>query len=194
MKKLINIFAIILLLGSCSPKFTELNDHGFGGGISNKEFNEKKLTKIYSKSDHQPNNNLVYETAIENLISKDSFQEIQYENKKPLSRNTKLAKVKSQKISIFNQSVKALFRPLNKVKQNELSFIDRNSSAGKLVLLILGILSVILGLSIYAKYNVVYQAGFFNTVNTAFATFMRTLGLVVVVLGIIMLIVGLLME
>ncbi len=35
MKKLINIFAIILLLGSCSPKFTELNDHGFGGGFGN---------------------------------------------------------------------------------------------------------------------------------------------------------------
>jgi len=34
MKKTAIIFSIIILVVSCSPKFTEINDQGFGGGMS----------------------------------------------------------------------------------------------------------------------------------------------------------------
>lgn len=44
MKKVIYIFAIILLLGSCSPKYTEFNDFGFGGGMKSYSQISKKQT------------------------------------------------------------------------------------------------------------------------------------------------------
>lgn len=193
MKKLIKYLFIGTLLISCSPKYSELNDQGFGGGFSHKGLVTTTHGKITLES------NEIQFTIAGNDLSlsgypNNAIPRVNVESKNTILNPSKLIKSKLQKISIFKHRVKELFRPVKKTKQNGLSFPDKRSSKGKWVLLILGIINIILGLSIFIEYNAVYQSPLAYGLITAFETFMRALGLVVAVLGLIMLIIGLLID
>ena len=97
MKQLIKYLFIGTLLISCSPKYTELNDQGFGGG-----FQSFKKTDSYSKSKLEKFNNQKVENEkqfSENIgIESENLQSVNHE----VSRYTSL---KNQKVNHKSQSL-----------------------------------------------------------------------------------------
>ena len=117
------------------------------------------------------------------------------ENTKKKLHHSILGKSKLENIKIFKHRITEIFQPVKKAKQTKFSDSANGSSAGKWVSIILGIITFILGLSIYSSYNVTSTAaGVVGSVSTAFSGFMMALGVLVAILGIILLIIGLLMD
>jgi len=102
MKKVIYISAIILLLVACSPKFTDLNDQGFGGGSQSfKKADSHSIPKLEKLNEHGVENQKQFSENID--IEPENLQSANPEN----SRNTSLkiykANHKSQRLLQFKE-------------------------------------------------------------------------------------------
>ena len=144
MKKLINIFAIILLLGSCSPKYTEYKDHGFGGGF-------KSNRELLTKQSIQKEQSLVYndEKSAIKICDIDTINKtVLHIVRKP--RITHKSKVTLGENSLGkNKDFGIQNKPLDTSSKSKLSVPNGKTSIGKWILFILGSLISVFGLIVY---------------------------------------------
>jgi hypothetical protein len=107
MKQLFKYLFIGTFLISCSPKYTELNDQGFGGGSQS-----FKKTDSYSKSKLEKLTNQVVEN--ENQIS----EKINIELENLQTANPKISRYTSLKIQKANHKSQSLFQFKKRSQQN----------------------------------------------------------------------------
>ena len=142
MKKLINIFAIILLLGSCSPKYTEYNDFGFGGGI-------KSNSKISNKPFFQKVQSLAYndgKSAIKICDIDTTNKTVFHILRKP--RITHTSKVALGENSVGkNKDFGIQNKPRDTSSKSKLSMPNGKTSIGKWILFVIG--SLVSGFGLY---------------------------------------------
>jgi len=195
MKQFFKYLFIGTLLFSCSPKFTELNDQGFGGGFSQKRIATKARENTNLACKETQNGSTKVDVLLSTSVVNHSATWVSNENTKKKLHHSILGKSKLENIKIFKHRITEIFQPVKKAKQTKFSDSASGASTGKWVSIILGIITFILGLSIYSSNNVTSTAaGVVGTVSTAFSGFMMALGVVVAILGIILLIIGLLMN
>jgi len=122
MKKLLCILSISIILVSCLPKFTEINDQGFGGGMkvnqtkrANKNQSELNLS-LESKKDKLVINSELKQTGLLDSTELTGFQSnIQKQEIKPNKTVTKLNKIFNP---LMPKSVKEKFEKTIKSKSN----------------------------------------------------------------------------
>ena len=122
MKKTAIIFSIIILVVSCSPKFTEINDQGFGGGMkvnqikrSNKNESELNLS-LESKKDKLVINSEIEQTG---LLDSTELTTVQSNiNKQEIKPNKTVAKLNQIFYPLMPKSVNQKFEKTIKSKSN----------------------------------------------------------------------------
>ena len=122
MKKYISAIVLTIVLVSCLPKFTEINDQGFGGGmkvnqIKRENKNESELNlSLESKKDKVGINSESVKTG---LLDSTEFINIQSNNKKQESKpNKTVAKLNQIFYPLMPKSVKQKFEKTIKSKSN----------------------------------------------------------------------------
>jgi len=122
MKNLLCILSISIILVSCLPKFTEINDQGFGGGMKVNQFkrankNESELNlSLESKKDKLVINSELKQTGLLDSTELTGFQSnIQKQEIKPNKTVTKLNKIFNP---LMPKSVKEKFEKTIKSKSN----------------------------------------------------------------------------
>ena len=144
MKQLVHFLVIGMLLGSCSPKFTEFNDFGFGGGI-------KSNSKISNKPFLQKVQSLAYNDG----KSAIKICDIDTTNKAVLhivrkTRITHKAKVALGENSLGkNKDFGIQNNPLDTSSKSKLSVPNGKTSIGKWILFVIGSLISVFGLIVY---------------------------------------------
>ena len=128
MKRTAIIFFIIILVVSCLPKFTEINDQGFGGGmkvnqIKRENKNESELNlSIESKKDV-----INSESVKTGLLDSTEFINVQSNIKKQESKpNKTIAKLNKIFYPLMPKSVKQKFEKTIKSKSNIFGYIGDN--------------------------------------------------------------------
>ena len=142
MKKVIYIFATILLLGSCSPKFTEFNDFGFGGGLkSNSQISKKQSPKEEQSFAYNDEKSTVKICDIDTM-NKTVLQILRK------SRIVQKSKVVLGESSLGkNKDFGIQKKPLDSSSKSKLSMPNGKTSIGKWILFIFG--SLISGFGLY---------------------------------------------
>ncbi len=142
MKKVIYIFATILLLGSCSPKFTEFNDFGFGGGMkSNSQISKKQSPKEEQSFAYNDEKSTVKICDIDTM-NKTVLQILRK------SRIVQKSKVVLGESSLGkNKDFGIQKKPLDSSSKSKLSMPNGKTSIGKWILFIFG--SLISGFGLY---------------------------------------------
>jgi hypothetical protein len=122
MKKLLHVFSISIILVSCLPKFTEINDQGFGGGmkvnqIKRENKNESELNlSLESKKDKLSINS---EQERFGLLDSTELTSLQSNIKKQdLKPNKTVAKLNKIFYPLMPKSVKEKFEKTIKSKSN----------------------------------------------------------------------------
>jgi len=175
------------ILFACSPQFTEFNDHGFGGGFSQKVIGDHSHKSIAVES-----NEIQTTTLQENDLSLNDYQNNvipkgTIDGKKTIFYPSKLIKSELQNLKISKLKIKKLFKPEIKKRQNELSFPDSNSSVWKWILVIWGICSFVFGL-------VIYSTIIESKTMSLFEFLFKYAGLIGAIGGLILLLIGLLIN
>lgn len=144
MKQLVHFLVIGMLLGSCSPKFTEFNDHGFGGGF-------KSNRELLTKQSIQKEQSLVYndEKSAIKICDIDTINKtVLHILRKP--RITHKSKVTLGESSLGkNKDFGIQKKPLDSSSKSKLSMPNGKTSIGKWILFILGSLISVFGLIVY---------------------------------------------
>ena len=144
MKQLVHFLVIGMLLGSCSPKFKEFNDHGFGGGF-------KSNRELLTKQSIQKEQSLVYndeKSAIKICDIETINKTVLHIVRKP--RITHKSKVTLGENSLGkNKDFGIQNKPLDTSSKSKLSMPNGKTSIGKWILFILGSLISVFGLIVY---------------------------------------------
>jgi len=186
--KTISAIFLSAILVACSPRFTELNDHGFGGGFSQKVTENNHSHKSIAAESNEiqatplQENDLSLNDNQNNVIPKGTI-----EGKKTIFYPSKLIKSKLQNLKISKLKIKKLFKPESKKRQNELSFPDSYSSVWKWILVIWGICSFVFGLVIY--FTIIE-----SKTMSLFEFLAKYIGLFGALFGLILLLIGLLID
>ena len=188
MKHFFQFLIIGTFLVACSPRYTELNNQGFGGG-----FSQKGTENNHSHKSIAAESNEIQTTPLkENDLSLNENQNNEIpkgtlEGKKTIFYPSKLIKSELQNLKISKRKIKKLFKPEIKKRQNELSFPDSNSSVWKWILVIWGICSFVFGLVIY--FTIIE-----SKTMSLFEFLFKYIGLFGAIGGLILLLIGLLID
>ena len=197
MKKILYVFSIAILLGSCSPKFTEINDHGFGGGgMKVQQF--KNANKNINKNETQLKISLVESKKKEILLSSEfensglvdtiELTSVQSNIKKQdIKPNKTVAKLNKIFYPLMPKSVKQKFEKTLKSKSNIFGYqgdndgmtIGYNMMMYGLFALFCGIVAFFIGVS-------TRQISIFGYSSPVFETFvfvLLTLGFFLTIIG-----------
>jgi len=191
MKKIVYLFCIIILVVSCSPKFTEINDQGFGGGMNVNQFklankNESELNlSLESKKDKVVINSEPEQTGLLDSTELTSVQSnIKKQDVKPNKTVTKLNKIF---YPLMPKSVKQKFEKTIKSKSNIFGYQGDNDGMnigfnmfiyGLFVLVFCLVMAIVMISLYYSNSN-----GTFYIFLAFFVNFIAYLGLISTVIG-----------
>jgi hypothetical protein len=127
MKKILYVFSIAILLGSCLSKFTEINDQGFGGGlkankltIANKNINNNKTQLKISLVESKKKEILLSSEFVNSgLVDTIELTRVQSNIKKQdIKPNKTVAKLNKIFYPLMPKAVKEKFEKTIKSKSN----------------------------------------------------------------------------
>jgi hypothetical protein len=162
MKKILYVFSIAILLGSCSPKFTDITDYGFGGGgmkvnqIKRANKNESELNlSLESKRDKVLINSELTHTGLLDSIELISVQS--NHKKQEIKPNKTVAKLNKIFYPLMPKSVKEKFEKTIKSKSNIFGYEgDNDGMTIGFNILMYGLFALLLGMAIFGVGILIY--------------------------------------
>ena len=188
MKKIVYLFSIIILVVSCSPKFTEINDHGFGGGLKvnqlkrvNKNESELNLS-LESKKDKLVINSELKQTG---LLDSTEFTSVQSNIKmQDLKPSKTVAKLNKIFYPLMPKSVKQKFEKTIDSKPNIFQYKGKNKAMTiGYYMFIYGLLAAVLSLTIGIISILVNGFNLNSSSGDAFLGFVFLLGIFNILVG-----------
>jgi len=188
MKKIVFLFSIIILVVSCSPKFTEINDHGFGGGLKvnqlkrvNKNESELNLS-LESKKDKLVINSELKQTG---LLDSTEFTSVQSNIKmQDLKPSKTVAKLNKIFYPLMPKSVKQKFEKTIDSKPNIFQYKGKNKAMTiGYYMFIYGLLAAVLSLTIGIISILVNGFNLNSSSGDAFLGFVFLLGIFNILVG-----------
>ena len=153
MKKLLCILSISIILVSCLPKFTEINDQGFGGGMkvnqtkrANKNQSELNLSLESKRDKILLNSELMHLGKLDSTELTNVQSNIKKQDLKP---NKTVAKLNKIFYPLMPKSVKQKFEKTIKSKSNIFGYQgDNNGMTIGFNMLMYGLFAVLFGVVI----------------------------------------------
>jgi hypothetical protein len=188
MKKTAIIFSIIILVVSCLPKFTEINDQGFGGGMKVNQFklankNESELNlSLESKKDKVVINSESVKTGLLDSTELTTVQSnIQKQEIKP---NKTVAKLNKIFYPLMPKAVKQKFEKTIDSKPNIFQYKGKNKAMTiGYYMFIYGLLAAVLSLTIGIISILVNGFNLNSSSGDAFLGFVFLLGIFNILVG-----------
>ncbi len=186
MKKYIPAFVFAILLVSCLPKFTEINDQGFGGGMKVNQF------KLANKNESELNLSLESKKVVINseieqtgLLDSTELTSVQSNIKKQeIKPNKTVSKLNKIFYPLMPKSVKQKFEKTIGLKPNILQYKGKNKAMTiGYYMFMYGLLAAVLSLTIGIISILVSGFNLNSSSGDAFLGFIFILGILNILVG-----------